>query len=257
CSRKKSVQKLLYFTCRPQRIESIRKINLKRFKIEDRTLPDKKELKDGYLRYKYTQSGVSPITHPGIKGGQYLASGIEHDERGYPTSQFDIHEKMTEKRFKKYNDIRTDLKFIRRYGPDDAEIGVIGWGSSKGAIKEAVLRANDEGYKVSALIPQILYPLPYQQFDEFLKPLKKIIVVELSYSGQFYKYLRSHFNIPEDTFLLKRSGAKPFSVTEISSVIKEVWKIWDLYKRMWDLYQRSTKEISNLSGVPDVETLVL
>jgi len=236
-----------------QRIESVRKINFKRFQIEEREVPAEKDLSDGnYLRYKLTKSGISPMSYPGIKGGEYLASGIEHTESGAPSSEYLNHEKMNEKRFKKYTEIRTDLKFIRRYGPYDAEVGIIGWGSSKGVIKEAVINANEQGYKIAALIPQVLYPLPYKQFDQFLAPLKKIIVAELSYSGQFYKYLRGHFDLPKDTVLLKRSGAKPFTVNEIYKTIKEVFEEWDQI-----IQKKTTKEISDQFGVPDVETLVL
>ncbi|MFQ6618654.1 MAG: hypothetical protein ACE5QV_08205, partial [Fidelibacterota bacterium] len=141
-------------------------------------------------------------------------------EYGNPTSVVELHEKMNEKRFKKSEFIREELNFIRRYGPPDAEIGAIGWGSSKGAIKEAVLKLNDEGYKVSAIIPQIIYPLPFKKFEEFLAPLKKAIIFELSYTAQFLKYLRSHFDLPLKPILYKRSGATPFTVEEIYNKIK-------------------------------------
>ena len=56
-----------------------------------------------YVRYKITESGVSPISHPGMKGGNYLASGIEHTESGAPTATGSVHAKMNEKRLRKLN----------------------------------------------------------------------------------------------------------------------------------------------------------
>jgi 2-oxoglutarate ferredoxin oxidoreductase subunit alpha len=131
-----------------------------------------------------------------------------------------MHEEMNAKRFRKLEALRRDWKFTRRYGSPDAEIGIIGWGSSKGAIKEAVMKAQRHGLRVAGLVPQLIYPLPYQDLDSFLEPLKKVIVVEMSYSAQFLKYLRATFHLPDDVTLLKRSGGRPFSVEEIYEKIQ-------------------------------------
>ncbi len=126
---------------------------------------------------------------------------------------------MNAKRFRKLETLRSRWKLVRRYGSADAEVGIIGWGSSKGAIKEAVLRAEAEGLKVAGLVPQLLYPLPYREFDAFLRPLRKVVIVEMSYSAQFQKYLRANYDLPDDVVLLKRSGGRPFSVEEIYAKI--------------------------------------
>lgn len=205
-----------------QRMESIKPIDLAKFKRYDRLQPSEDDLKD-YQRFhlKDDKTGISSMALPGTKGGEYIAVGIEHDEYGNPTSTLELHEAMNMKRFCKFSGIREELKFIRRYGPKDAEVGIIAWGSSKGAVKEAVMNLNEEGLKVQAIIPQIIYPLPFEQFDEFMAPLKKVIVVELSFSGQFLKYLKSHFCLPDNTVLYKRSGVKPLTVEEVMNAVKE------------------------------------
>ena len=197
-----------------QRMESVPRIDLSKRKGFDRIAPTPEDLED-YKRFKITEGGVSPMSVPGMEGGQYNACGIEHDETGKPTSEYGHHEAMNRKRYSKLRAIRKDLTFVRRYGPEDAEVGVIGWGSSKGAIKEAVLRAEECGMKVAALVPQIIYPIPHEIIDEFIKPLRRVIVVELSYSGQFYLYLKSHYPMPEKLMLYKRSGPKLLSVEEV------------------------------------------
>lgn len=203
-----------------QRKESVPRFDLNLIKICDRLQPKPEELGD-YRRYRLTESGISPMSFPGVKNGEYTAAGIEHDEHGTPASAPEMHDRMNAKRFRKLETLRGQWKLVRRYGPSDAEVGVIGWGSSKGAIKEAVLRAEAEGLKVAGLVPQLLYPLPYREFDAFLKPLRKVVIVEMSYSAQFQKYLRANYDLPDDIVLLKRSGGRPFDVEEIYEKIEQ------------------------------------
>jgi len=190
-------------------------------KFTRRTLPTDEELKD-YKRFRYTETGVSPMTYPGIKKGMYQAAGIEHNELGAPSSDVDVHAKMTEKRFRKDKYIAKELNFVRFYGPEDAEVGVVGWGSSKGAIKEAVMRLNDEGYSVRAAVPQVLAPFPQEKFETWLEPLKKVLVVELSYTAQFFKYLKGFLRFGDrELHSYARSGGSPFNVQEIYEQIKQ------------------------------------
>ncbi|NIQ11017.1 MAG: hypothetical protein GWO08_03445, partial [Gammaproteobacteria bacterium] len=76
-----------------------------------RTLPSEEELQE-YKRFRFTETGVSPVTWPGVKKGAYQAAGIEHDEEGLPTSDVEIHAKMTEKRFRKNKFIGEELNFV-------------------------------------------------------------------------------------------------------------------------------------------------
>ncbi len=135
-----------------------------------------------------------------------------------------MHERMNTKRFMKSSLIREELNFIRRYGPEDAPLGVLAWGSLKGAVKEAVLKANEEGIRVSAIVPQVIYPLPFKKFEEYFRPLKKAIVVELSYSAQFLKYVKSHFHLPFETIVYKRSGAQALTAREVLTQIRDAAK---------------------------------
>ena len=128
---------------------------------------------------------------PGMKDGMYQTNGLEHDESGRPTSLHFAHEKMNAKRYRKMWPIRDRYHFFRRYGPEEADVGIVCWGSSKGAVKEAVLEANARGKKVAAFVPQMIYPFPKRQFEEFLASVGELLVVELSYTAQFYKYLRT------------------------------------------------------------------
>jgi 2-oxoglutarate ferredoxin oxidoreductase subunit alpha len=207
-----------------QRRETLSMLTLDH-EVKSRQVPTAGELED-YRRYRDTVSGISPMTWPGMKGGEYQTNGLEHDEYGQPTSMYLTHEKMNAKRYRKLRSVRANYAFYRRYGSEEADVGILCWGSAKGPVKEAVMRANGRGEKVAAFVPQVLYPFPYHEFQQFLQSVKSVIVVELSYSAQFYKYLHTFLELPKNqTFLFKRSGGKNLTVSEVEERISKVLEL--------------------------------
>jgi pyruvate/2-oxoacid:ferredoxin oxidoreductase alpha subunit len=96
-----------------------------------------------------------------------------------------------------------------------------------------VLRANGRGEKVAAFVPQLLYPFPYYEFRRFLRGIRDIIIFELSYSAQFYKYLRTFLDLPEGhTFVYKRSGGKTLTVGEVEDKVQKVLEIGALRREV-------------------------
>jgi 2-oxoglutarate/2-oxoacid ferredoxin oxidoreductase subunit alpha len=72
-------------------------------------------------------------------------------------------------------------------------------------------------------VPQMIYPFPKHQFEEFLASVGDLLVVELSYTAQFYKYLRTFLTLPEGrTHVFKRSGGKNLTVAEVGQEIQKV-----------------------------------
>jgi 2-oxoglutarate ferredoxin oxidoreductase subunit alpha len=204
-----------------QRSETLSMIDLDH-EVVGRQVPSAGDLRD-YKRYKDSKSGVSPMSWPGMKGGEYQTNGLEHTEDGSPSSMHLVHEQMNAKRYRKLRAVRDKYSSFKRYGAEKADLGVICWGSAKGPVKEAVLRANGRGDRVAAFVPQLLYPFPYHEFQEFFKSVKEVIVVELSYSAQFYKYLRTFLDLPEGhTYVYKRSGGKNLTVAEVEDKINKV-----------------------------------
>jgi 2-oxoglutarate/2-oxoacid ferredoxin oxidoreductase subunit alpha len=190
--------------------------------VRDRRKPTGEELAR-YERYRDTENGVSPMAVPGMPGGMYQTNGLEHDASGRPTSMHLTHETMNAKRYRKMWPIRDRYHFFRRYGPEKADVGVLCWGSSKGAVEEAVLAANARGEKVAAFVPQMIYPFPKHQFREFLAGVEELLVVELSYTAQFYRYLRTFLDLPEGrTHVFKRSGGKNLTVAEVEREVRRV-----------------------------------
>jgi 2-oxoglutarate ferredoxin oxidoreductase subunit alpha len=204
-----------------QRRETLSMLTLDH-EVIGRQVPSAGDLRE-YKRYVDTKSGISPMSWPGMKGGEYQTNGLEHTEDGSPSSMHIVHEKMNAKRYRKLARVRDKYSFYRRYGPEHADVGIICWGSAKGPVKEAVMNANGKGQQVAAFVPQLLYPFPTAPFTEFLKSVREIIIIELSYSAQFYRYLRTFLELPEvHTYVYKRSGGKNLTVGEVEEKINKV-----------------------------------
>ncbi len=114
--------------------------------------------------------------------------------------------------------IANDL--TRQYGEPHPEIGVIGWGSTEGGIREAVQLAQEKGYSVGALHPKILYPQPLAKLRAFIEGTKAIIIPEVNYTGQFATLLRKRFAY--DFIQLNKCIGLPFTPKEILNKIEEV-----------------------------------
>ena len=203
-----------------QRKETIRAEAL-RHPVRERRKPTAEEL-EGYERYRETPDGVSPMSVPGTPKGMYQTNGLEHDAEGRPNSLYLTHETMNAKRYRKLWSIRDRYRTFRRFGPARADVGILCWGSSKGPVQEAVAAANARGESVSAFVPQTLYPFPKRDFLEFLESVDELLIVELSYTAQFYKYLRTSLDLPKRTRVFKRSGGKDLTADE---VLEEITKV--------------------------------
>jgi 2-oxoglutarate/2-oxoacid ferredoxin oxidoreductase subunit alpha len=172
---------------------------------------------ENYRRYLVTEDGVSPMSVPGMRKGEYQTNGLEHDERGRPSAMFETHVKMNAKRYRKMDAIAQKYGHLFvRFGPENPDLGILCWGSSVGVVREAVDRLTARGVRVAAFAPRILMPLPAAEIQKFIDSSKKTLVVELSYAQQFYKYLRTELELPKKTTtVFARSGGKNLTVTEV------------------------------------------
>lgn len=204
-----------------QRKETISSAEM-RHEVRDRRKPTEEELEE-YERYRDTPTGVSPMSVPGMKKGMYQTNGLEHGEDGRPSSLYLTHETMNAKRYRKMWPIRDRYHSFRCFGPTRADVGILCWGSSAGPVQEAVTAANARGESVSAFVPQMLYPFPKRDFEQFAASVDELLVVELSYTAQFYKYLRTFLDLPAGrTHVFKRSGGKDLTAAEVSEQIMRV-----------------------------------
>ena len=175
-----------------------------------------------YARYQLAQSPVSPIAIPGTAGGEHMETGMEHDEFGNFACDEETHTAMTVKRFQKLEEIEKDSLtqgLCTRLGDDNAEIGVITWGSTAGPVEEAIEIAKGMGLSVQAIVPRVLNPLPHNELKAFFSKVKRVIVPELNFLGQFATLLRSTYRIP--TIGLTKIKGVPLAPSEIVEKIVE------------------------------------
>ena len=172
-----------------------------------------------YSRYAYTASGISPVSVPGMGMPAYVATGLEHDEHGHPDYEPDDHEEMMRKRYRKLETAAAELPAPVRYGDEDAVIGIIGWGSTEGAIQEAIDRARANGYRVASLHPRILSPLPDQAIHTFIQSVTKVIVPECNYTGQLANLLGAKYGLK--AIRVNKFGGIPFTAADILHAIEE------------------------------------
>lgn len=173
-----------------------------------------------FNRYEMTPDWVSPMPLPGVHPQYYVATGLEHDEHAHIDYSPEAHVRMTEKRAKKVEQAALEPGFVTRYGAEDAEIGLIGWGSSEGPILEALERAEARGRKVAALIFKMLSPLPEKEARAFIESVPVAAVVELNASGQFANYLQGRLCVRLRR--LNKFTGLPFKAVDIDQFIEGV-----------------------------------
>ena len=178
---------------------------------------------DGFLRFEDTESGISPMLTPGMAGGTFITSGLEHDESGQANYTPENRERMVAKRFRKLETLVRELVAegdgILDAG-DGAEIGVIGWGSTEGPILEAIARLRAEGAKIAQYHPKVLNPVPVPTVDAFLAPLKQVVVIEENHTAQFAQHLRAHVDFGGRQIMnVNQCTGLPFTPDEVYSAL--------------------------------------
>ena len=168
---------------------------------------------DGYLRYKNTESGISPRAVPGLEGFVHVVATDEHDEDGVLISDefTNPHKRraMVEKRARKFRNVAKLIAPPELEGPADAEVTLIGWGSTYGVIQEAIEQLKAQGVSANHLPIKWIVPLNGDAVVEILSRCKRTIIVENNYSGQFYRYLRSETGLTIGGHIRKYDG-EPF-----------------------------------------------
>ncbi len=204
-----------------QRKETVDPIDASKYTVLERRKPTESELQK-YARFAPTETGISPISNPGMQGGAYLASGIEHNELGAPSASGAVHSRMNEKRFRKFATLHQRRDLVRVEGDPEAPLALIAWGSIAGVCREALGKAKAEGLPVKLLVPTLVYPFVEDVWREFLMSVKAGLVVEQSYQGQLYRMMRMFLDVPPGISSFARSGANPFQPVEVLARLKEL-----------------------------------
>lgn len=182
-----------------------------------------------YLRYKFTESGISPRAIPGQPGLMFKAGSDEHDEKGHLISDIlagipkyvDTRARMMEKRMRKLETALKEMRPPEIFGPEEADITIVSWGSSQAAVRDALGILEGEDITANSLEFCDLWPLRSEETLERLEAAMETLILEGNYTGQFTKMLRSEtgFHVPHR--LYKYDG-EPFYSKEVVEKVKEV-----------------------------------
>lgn len=178
-----------------------------------------------YLRYRLTPSGVSPRALPGTPGAIHTAASDEHDEQGIVVSDVftspPVRRKMHEKRMRKMVAIARELPPPERYGPDQSDVLLMGWGATDGAIHEAVDLLTERGISAAQLQVRYLLPFPVEPVRAAIQRTRQVFVVEENLSGQFARLVRAETGWQAKHKVLKYDG-EPFTPGDIANHV-EAW----------------------------------
>jgi 2-oxoglutarate ferredoxin oxidoreductase subunit alpha len=179
---------------------------------------------NGYKRYENTESGVSPRAIPGLEGHVHVVATDEHDEDSTLISDefTNPHKRrvMVEKRGRKMKGVLDMITPPELEGSEDAEVTLLGWGSTDGAIREARQQLTERGVNANQLSIKWIVPFHADHISRILNSAKKVIIVENSYSGQFARYLRSETGFAAHGHIRKYDG-EPFMPHHIADGVVE------------------------------------
>jgi len=178
----------------------------------------------GYNRYANTESGTSPRAILGLEGYVHVVSTDEHDEDGVLiTDEYTNPHKrraMVEKRARKFDNVIGRVPVPEIEGPADADVTLVGWGSTWGVIHEACEQLADLGITANHLPIKWIVPLHGDKVLEALSSSKRVIIVENNHSGQFARYLRSETGFAAHGHIRKYDG-EPFMPHHIVAGVQE------------------------------------
>ena len=176
-----------------------------------------------YLRYRDTEDGVSPRAVPGVPGHVHSVATDEHDEEGILISDEFTNpikrRQMVEKRARKMRDYLSRIPAPEVEGDEDAEVTLVGWGSTWGVIGEAMEQLRAEGVRVNRLAVKWILPLHGDEIAGTLSASKRVLIVENNHSGQFHRYLRGETGVTADGHIRKYDG-EPFMPHHIADGVK-------------------------------------
>ncbi|MFQ5879857.1 MAG: 2-oxoacid:acceptor oxidoreductase subunit alpha [Dehalococcoidia bacterium] len=177
-----------------------------------------------YLRYAFSDDGISPRAVPGEEGGIFWTTSDEHDPRGHITEEVANRMRMMEKRMGKLEVAAQEIAAPRKvglYGPDEADVTIVGWGSSMGPILVATeaLAASD-GLNANFLQIRLMRPFPVVEVTEVLRRAKRTVLVENNFSGQLGGLIREMTGFEMEHKVVKYDG-RPFSQEELVEALQQ------------------------------------
>ena len=178
-----------------------------------------------FQRFKLDNSPISTRVPIGTENAIFWNTGDEHTEEGHISEDPENRNKMMDKRMKKLDlaleKIAENDKAVCYDFESDSKNVVISWGSTKGAILEALEKLSEEGSKLRFIQVRLLHPFPTETVKKFLTDAKLVIDVEMNYSSQLGSLVQQNTGREIDYKIVKYNG-RPMSTTEIYIALKSI-----------------------------------
>ncbi|MDO8715842.1 MAG: 2-oxoacid:acceptor oxidoreductase subunit alpha [Dehalococcoidales bacterium] len=173
-----------------------------------------------YKRHQLTPSGISPRAFPGQSPALVVTDSDEHDEAGHLIEDAVTRSAQVEKRMRKMSGLKQEIAPPLRYGPESAEITLIGWGGTRGAIQEAVDMLRKEGGSVNSIHLAELWPFPAEEMAKALANTRQSYVIENNATGQLSHLIRAETGYKVTGRILKYDG-RPFTPAYIAGKVRK------------------------------------
>lgn len=204
-------------TVQPLELE---KVEIRRGKLVKGSLPDSEEY---FKRYALSEDGISPRVLPGMKNGIHHVTGVEHDETGKPSETAANRKLQMEKRMKKISHLPFSVPVYKNAKHEEADLLMIGFISTRGAIEESMQRLEQDGLKVNHAHIRLIHPFPTQEIMPLIASAKKVVVIENNATGQLANIIKMNVgHVDRIQSILKYDG-NPFLPKEIYASCKELF----------------------------------
>lgn len=180
------------------------------------------ETRETYQRYAAAAGGVSPMALPGLAGCQYTAEGLEHNDRGIPSSRVEDHARQLDKRRDKL--ATYDYGDHWAHVDGDGPLAIITWGSSLAPVSEALEALAPEGIVVRVIAPRLLMPVQPERMARALEGVEVALVLEQSHGGQFFHYIRAFYDPECELHSVARPGPLPIRPGDVINEIRRHWR---------------------------------
>ena len=174
-----------------------------------------------WKRYELTEDGVSPRAFPGTQNGNHVATSYEHDETGFSSESFHMRVRQVKKRAKKLESMMSELELPKLYGPAEAEVTLVGWGSTKLSALDALPLLEERGVKANFVHFNHIYPMDTEGVKAMLGKARKLVLLENNSTAQFGGFLRQLTGLEMDFHMLKYDG-RPFFPEQIAEELSKL-----------------------------------
>lgn len=175
-----------------------------------------------FKRYENTEDGVSPRVIPGQLNGIHHVTGVEHDETGKPSEATANRRTQMDKRFRKLESLKFDTPVYINAPHEEADVLLVGFNSTRGAIEEVQEKLNAEGIKTNHAHIRLVFPFPTEEVLPLINGAKKVIVVENNFTGQLANIMKMNVGAHHKSISLTKYDGTPFLPRELENRVKEL-----------------------------------